>query len=341
QVAKIHGHVYMRHSPDLANWSDWTTVPRFDAQGDRTRHIHAFNLSRPEPEAAAWHRLVRARTAGQPKLRLTRYAQVAAWAAKNRPGYLARVKPFFGYMQFRYEGSFPSRHYLQAIKIRVSQVIPGPVYPGRAEGEDGRAAHEMPWSHRAPGTLPPEATRHREGQSRAVVAAAVQSVIDAATPDGETFQHVSVVERTALGGNLQDLDLGGALPAENPFGTLGTQAWNDVRMRNRRSRLTPGGLPTQPLPSYVSPERASYVMDGGRPPGKEDPEATWARFHARQKKSLGLVWVTEPGIAADGSRAIVHVSVARSATVGSGRWVLLDHAAGAWRVLKTVPTGKR
>ena len=339
EAGGIWGHAFVRHSPNARDWSAWIEVPRTDRAKKTPRHEHRLRLSTPGSVGSTWYAIYRRYLATEPAHRDRTQSKAADWIASKRPGYLAKVKPFFGYMQFRYECNAVAGHRVRDITAQVTYVTPGPAGPPRIPGEDTDRWRRA-WDHRAPGARDPAQAEADEATTRDVLRAALDHARSrAARPEGvdEAFETLVLVDQTAIGPDLLDLHTGAGLPSASPFSALPADAWADARMRNRRIQIVPSLSAAGQEVRTTTNEGARYLLEGraGRASSRyRDPETRW-RFWRARSKALGIAWVSEPGLSTDRKQAIVHVGVATGPATITGRWHRLAMVDGAWTVAET------
>lgn len=146
------GEVYVRHSPDLKNWSTWQSLENAEPQTEAEKQTFARyfkgSITIPQREQAEY------------KGKCSEYMHLdvpwesdeeatVRWILEKDPGFFARHIPFVGYVQFLYERDFKQEDRIKSIKISLSWGVGGvhsmPKDPSvYKKSQDGK-----PWSFRA------------------------------------------------------------------------------------------------------------------------------------------------------------------------------------------------
>jgi hypothetical protein len=341
----VPGNLYVRHSPDARHWSEWRQLAR-PRPGRSPEHVYQLEMNTPRPKVETWAYIMRPRYAAtNPPERERTDEGLAAWVEAAHPGYLAREKPFFGYLQFLLTCDMRGGCHLQRMEILVRYVTPGPYGPPSVPGVDPRELHQERWGFRAGALALPEASRRRTRATRRVLSAALRQLVTSSLGGPDADQEVDRVvlfERTALRPEACDLDLAGAPAYEPSLAGLRGDTQRDFVRRNSESRLVPPGLDAGVAVEGMQRHGLDYLLRGGRPGREEPPHSVWSHVHnSRNQGTIGLVWVSEPGFSQDGTQALVHVSCMQRHETGAGRYYLLDKDESGWAVTATQTTWTR
>lgn len=136
------GEIYVRYSPDTTHWSSWQLLQPSDPTSRQRRFEGRITV--PGVEQKEYMKL------------LSQYAKLdvpwasdedaaVRWILRSRPDLFSRHLPFIGYVQLRYEGSFPGGQRVRSLKIELTYVIGGMHTPPKYR-DAYRDRHLEPWS---------------------------------------------------------------------------------------------------------------------------------------------------------------------------------------------------
>jgi hypothetical protein len=144
------GSVFVRHSPDLRNWSSWQVL-RWEAkpqdpnvQGGRIFHGPIYVPQRDRSEYYRW-----LAEYAKTDVRWTDDEDAAVrWIVSREPDFLRRHFPFIGYVQFLYEASFHGGQRVKSFKANIVWTISG-LHQSPTDPNEFNRRFSIPWRFEA------------------------------------------------------------------------------------------------------------------------------------------------------------------------------------------------
>lgn len=331
------GDLYVSYSCGAASWSDWQLVPQTRASKTKTTRVHNTVLQIPRNKRKWYWKQLREYGKQDGIAWDSDEEAFVTWHRERYPTAFTKMRPFIGYLRFKYETEVPHGTYLTGMSFDTTWVVSGiSSVPSKAVEAIQEKRRDQPWSWRGDSRHEnAEAAAAREATEKAVFESALRYLMADAVAkrhgDKSPYERLVLRPYTASATSLFTLPRG----ARKDFWTL----FRGVK-RGLARDFQERSAEVQPLPRDLNVGAEVIFVSPSRWRGMSDEQGThdWSRHQRTWPRSFGRITCSGVGLNGTQTEALVHIGRLHGYLAGYGTLIRLEKRDGTWVVVEATIT---